>query len=79
MASGILLQFRHAPLHVLGILLYSAFFVAWLVYRVLLGFSFPPFPPGSVRLFLFGIGVSVRGLFRVSSLSYVLIIFPLSF
>ena len=40
MASGILLQFRRAPLHVLGNLLYSAFFVAWLVYRVLLGFSF---------------------------------------
>ena len=39
MASGILLQFRRAPLHVLGNLLYSAFFVAWLVYRVLLGFS----------------------------------------
>ena len=58
MASGILLQFRRAPLHVLGILLYSAFFVAWLVYRVLLGFSFPP---GSVRLLLFGIGVSVGG------------------
>ena len=40
MASGILLQFRRAPLHVLGNLLYSAFFAAWLVYRVLLGFSF---------------------------------------
>ena len=39
-ASGILLQFRRAPLHVLGNLLYSAFFVAWLVYRFLLGFSF---------------------------------------
>ena len=39
MASGILLQFRRAPLHVLGNFLYSAFFVAWLVYRVLLGFS----------------------------------------
>ena len=76
MASGILLQFRRAPLHVLGILLYSAFFVAWLVYRVLLGFSFPP---GSVRLLLFVIGVSVRGLVRVSSLSYKLIIFPPSF
>ena len=80
-ASGILLQFRRAPLHVLGILLYSAFFMAWLVYCVLLGFSFPPFPPCSVRLLLFGIGVSVRGLVRVwvSSLSYILIIFPLSF
>ena len=83
MASGILLQFRRAPLHVLGILLYSAFSVVWLVYRILLGFSFPPFPPSSVRLLLFGIGVSVRGLVRVrvrvSSLSYILIIFPLSF
>ena len=79
MASGILLQFRRVPLHVLRILLYSAFFVAWLIYRVLLGFSFPPFPPGSVRLLLFGIGVSVRGLVRVSSLSYIHIIFPLSF
>ena len=80
MALAFLLQFSRAPLHVLGILLYSAFFVAWLVYRVLLGFSFPPFPPGSVRLLLFGIGVSVGGLVRVrvSSLSYILIIFPLS-
>ena len=58
-ASGILLQFRRAPLHVLVILLYSAFFVLWLVYRVLLGFSFPPFLPGSVSLLFFGIGVSV--------------------
>ena len=40
MASGILLQFGRAPLHMLGNLLYSAFFVAWLVYCVLLGFSF---------------------------------------
>ena len=40
MASGILLRFRRAPLHVLVNLLYSAFCVAWLVYRVLLGFSF---------------------------------------
>ena len=56
MASGILLQFRRAPLHVLGNLLYSAFFVAWLVYRVLLGFSFPPFPPSSVTLLLLGVG-----------------------
>ena len=73
MAGGILLQFRRALLHVLGNLLYSAFFVAWLVYRVLLGFSFPPLPPGSVRLLLFGIGVSVRWLVRVwvSSLSYI--------
>ena len=55
MASGILLQFRRAPLHVLGNLLYSAFFVAWLVYRVLLGFSFPPFPLGSVTLLLSGV------------------------
>ena len=61
MASGILLWFRRAPLHVLGILLYSAFFVAWLVFGVLLGFSFPPFPPGSVGLLLFGFGVSVGG------------------
>ena len=42
-------------------LLYSAFLLVWLVYRVLLGFSFPPFPPSSVRLLLFGIGVSVGG------------------
>ena len=61
MASGILLWFRHAPLHVLVNLLYSAFCVAWLVYCVLLGFSFPPFLPGSVSLLFFGIGVSVRG------------------
>ena len=60
-ASGILLRFRRAPLHVLVNLLYSAFCIAWLVYRVLLGFSFPPFPPGSVSLLFFGIGVSVRG------------------
>ena len=53
-ASGILLQSRCAKL-------YSAFFVVWLVYCVLLGFSFPPFPPGSVRSLLFGIGVSVGG------------------
>ena len=59
MASSILLQFRRAPLFVLGNLLYSAFFVAWLVYRVLLGFSFPPFPLGSVTLLLFGVGVGV--------------------
>ena len=61
MASGILLRFRRAPLHVLVNLLYSVFCVAWLVYRVLLGFSFPPFPPGSVCLLFFGIGVSVGG------------------
>ena len=61
MASGILLRFRHAPLHVLVNLLCPAFFVAWLVYRVLLGFSFPPLPPGSVSLLFFGIGVSVGG------------------
>ena len=65
MASGIILQFRRAPLHVLGNLLYSAFFVAWLVYRVLLGFSFPPFPPSSVTLLLLGIGVGgLLGLVR---------------
>ena len=58
-ASGILFRFRRAPLHVLVNLLYSAFCVA--VYRVLLGLSFPPFPPGSVSLLFFGIGVSVRG------------------
>ena len=40
MGSGTLLRFRRAPLHVLVNLLYSAFFVAWLVYHVLLGFSF---------------------------------------
>ena len=40
MASGILLRFRRAPLHMLVNLLYSAFCVAWLVYHVLLGFSF---------------------------------------
>ena len=79
MASGILLQFRRAPLHVLGNLLYSTFFVAWLVYWVLLGFSFPPFPPGSVTLLLFGIGVVGLVRVRVSSSSYILIIFPLSF
>ena len=61
MASSILLQFRHAPLHVLGNLLYSAFFVGWLVYCVLLGFSFPPFPPSSVTLLLLGIGVGGPG------------------
>ena len=61
MASSILLRFRRAPLHVLVTLLYSAFFVAWLVFCVLLGFSSPPFPPGSVSLLLFGIGVSVGG------------------
>ena len=61
MASSILLRFRRAPLHVLVNLLYSAFCVTWLVYRVLLGFSFPPFPPGSVSLLFFGIGVSVGG------------------
>ena len=61
MASSILLRFRRAPLHVLVNLLYSAFFVAWLVYHVLLGFSFPPFPPGSVSLLFFGFGVSVGG------------------
>ena len=77
MASGILLRFRRAPLHVLGILLYSAFFVAWLVYRVLWGFSFPPFPPGSVSLLLFGIGVRVGGWVRVrvSSMFYLLLFF----
>ena len=55
MASGILLQFRRAPLHVLVISLYSAFFVAWLVFCVLLGFSFPPFPPSSVTLLFLGL------------------------
>ena len=73
MASGILLQFRCAPLHVLGNLLYSAFFVAWLVYRVLLGFSFPPFPPSSVTLLLLGIDVGGRlGLGLVRCLMYLL-------
>ena len=73
MASGILLQFRRAPLHVLGNLLYSAFFVAWLVYRVLLGFSFPPFPPSSVTMLLLGIGVGGwLGLGLVRSLMYLL-------
>ena len=81
MASSILLQFRHAALHVLGILLYSAFFVAWLVCRILLGFSFPPFPLGSVRLFLFWIGVSVGGWLGLGLVLclIILIIFPLSF
>ena len=54
-------------LPVLGNLLYSAFLVAWLVYRFLLGFSFPPFPPSSVTLLLFQIGVGGwfgLGLFR---------------
>ena len=37
MASGILLRFRCAPLHVLRNLPYSAFFVAWLVCHVLTG------------------------------------------
>ena len=74
MASRILLQFRRAPLHVLRNLLYSAFFVAWLVYRVLLGFSFPPFPPGSVTLLLFGIGVGGwLGLGLVRCLIYLLV------
>ena len=73
MASGILLQFRRAPLHVLKNLLYSAFFVAWLVYRVLLGFSFPPFPPSSVTLLLLGIGVGGwLGLGFVRCLMYLL-------
>ena len=73
MASGILLQFRRAPLHVLGNLLYSAYFVAWLVYRVLLGFSFPPFPPSSVTLLLLGIGVGGwLGLGLVCCLMYLL-------
>ena len=39
-ASGILLRFRRAPSHVLVNSLFSAFCVAWLVDRVLLGFSF---------------------------------------
>ena len=73
MASGIPLQFRRAPLHVLGNLLYSAFFVAWLVYRALLGFSFPPFPPSSVTLLLFRIGVGGwLGLGLVRCLMYLL-------
>ena len=73
MASSIPLQFRRAPLHMLGNLLYSVFFVAWLVYRVLLGFSFPPFPPGSVTLLLFGIGVGGwLGLGLVRCLIYLL-------
>ena len=77
-ASSILSRFRRAPLHMLVNLLYSAFFVAWLVYRVLLGFSFPP---GSVSLLFYGIGVSVGGwlgLGLVLCLIY-LLIFPLSF
>ena len=61
MASGILLRFRRAPLYMLVNLLYSVFFVAWLVYLVLLGLSFLPFPPGSVSLLFFGIGVSIGG------------------
>ena len=75
MASGILLQFRRAPLHVLGNLLYSAFFVAWLVYRVLLGFSFV-FHRGffsksvalavSLRFILYKGGLTVSARFLVS-------------
>ena len=73
MASGILLQLRRAPLHILRNLLYSAFFVAWLVYLVLLGFSFPPFPPGSVTLLLFGVDVGGwLGLRLVRCLIYLL-------
>ena len=51
MASGFSMWFRRAPLHVLGILLSSALF--------LLGFSLPPFPPGSVIFLSFGVGVRV--------------------
>ena len=62
-----------APLHMLGNLLYSAFFVAWLVYRFLLGFSFPPFPPSGVTLLLLGIGVwGWLGLGLVPCLMYLL-------
>ena len=79
MASGILMRFRRAPLHMLRILLYSAFggvvglshFVGLFV------------PPGSVSLLSFGIGIGVRvmdwvrvGL--VLCLIY-LLFFPLSF
>ena len=75
MASGIILQFRRAPLHVLGNLLYSAFFVAWLIYRVLLGFSFV-FLRGifsksialavSLRFILYKGGLTVSARFLVS-------------
>ena len=32
-------------------------------------FSFPPFPPGSVSLLLFGIGIRVGGYVRVRAIS----------
>ena len=60
MASGILLQFRRAPLHVLGNLLYSAFFVAdWLVYRVLLGFLSLPSLPVVIPIYCLGLVLGV--------------------
>ena len=50
------------------------FWRLWFI-AFLLGFSLPPFPPGSVR-FLLSFGVWVR--VRVCAMSY-LLIFPLSF
>ena len=73
--------FRRAPLHVLGILL-AQHFLASLVYCVLLGFSLPPFPPGSVSFLLsFGVRVWVWVRVRVSATVCViyLLSFPLSF
>ena len=73
MSSCILTRFMRAPLHVPRILLCSTAFVVSLVYHVFEGFSFSPVPPSIVSLLLFGVGV------RVSSMSYLRIIFPLSF
>ena len=70
MASGILMRFRRAPLHVLGILLCSAF-------RGVVGLSsfvglFFPSHPGSVSLISFGVGTGVSIVLRVGvgSMSY---------
>ena len=52
MASGIFMQFKHAPLHVLGILLSSAF-LASLVYRVFVGLFSPSLPSQQCQFFKF--------------------------
>ena len=44
MASGILMQFRRAPLHLLEILLYFAFFFCWFIAFCRAFLSLPSLP-----------------------------------
>ena len=66
MASGIFMRFRRAPLHQCSVFyLAQRFWHLWFI-AFLLGFSLPPFPPGSVIFLCYGVRV------RVCALSYLL-------